>query len=259
MSTPIIISIIILIILVSIVLVFIGQAREKAKIEKIRKVNSLQDRYRRLKRLAEELPAQYLAKEIKILVLERSIDSLRELSALQGDSFKYEESLQADLELLNTLKEAEYKPKSAPITDEAQAKEVQSLLEILQKFIEAQKKKGFIEASSAKKHIQLIAYYTAKSKADFYANKAKANISKDKLRLAIHNYHNAITELEAVKTLTVAQKTIKAYRIKIKELDKLADDKKAVKEDKPESIDDEWKSFVGDDEDPWKKKNAYDD
>ncbi|MCP5206680.1 MAG: hypothetical protein H7A01_05720 [Hahellaceae bacterium] len=258
MSAPVIITIIVVIIAVSIALIFIGQARERAKIERIRRANTLQDRCRRLKRLTTDLPPQYLAKELKILIIERSIDTLNELKQLQKADFKHGATLQDEESSLELLKQSTEKPQAVPIVDEVQAKEVQGLLEALQKFVEAQRKKGNIDNASAKKHIQHITYYAAKSKADYYANKAKANIQLKKWRLAIHQYHSAIAELEPLKALTVAQKAIQAYKVRIKELDNLAEEEKKVAAAKPEEKPDEWKSFIGDD-DQWKKKNAYDD
>lgn len=260
MGAPVIITIIVIIIAISIALIFVGQARERAKIEKIRKVNSLQDLCRRLKRLTDELPPQYLAKELKLLIIERSIETLNELKDIQKSDFRHEATLQNEMGLLEQSKQSTEKPEPVPIVNEVQAKEVQALLEILQKFVDAQRKKGNIDGASAKKHIQHITYFAAKSKADYYSNKAKANIKSKKWRLAIHLYHNAITELEPVKALTIAQKAILSYKLKIKELDKMAEDEKKIAATvKPATDkDDAWKEFGGDD-DPWKKKNAYDD
>ncbi|ARU57297.1 MAG: hypothetical protein MI864_16545 [Pseudomonadales bacterium] len=258
MSAPVVISIIVLIIFVSITILFIGQAREKAKIEKIRKANTLQDRYRRLKRISLDLPPQYLPRELKILLLERCIDTLNELKVIQNEKFKYASSLVEDTALLEQIKASKEKPKPQQITNEAQAKEVRTLLEALIKFIQNQSKKGFLEKSLAKKHTSFITYMASRSKADYYAAKAKEAISQNKLRIAIHNFHNAIGELEPTKSMTASQKAIQAYKIKIKELEKLADKVSKEGSEKKESMDKEWSEFMQDDDD-WKKKNAYDD
>lgn len=104
MSSALILSIIVLIIVLSMIVVFVAQAREKAKLEAARKANALLDRYRRLKRIINEVPPQYLANEIRLLLLDRSIETLEELRELKGNDFRYQAQVDEDQELLSNFK-----------------------------------------------------------------------------------------------------------------------------------------------------------
>ena len=264
MSVTAITIIIILIILGSILILFISQAREKARIEKIRKTNALQDKYRRMQRLVTEIPPQYLNKELRIMVLEACIDALTKLKVLKP-SPELESKLGASLASLQEVKDSKENPKPVPIKDDATAKEVSKLLELLFRFIERQRATKKIDSTTSKKYLVYINYLISKSKADISINKAKESQKTGKVRAAIHNYHNAVSEMTRIKDNPLAIKAIKSYRTKIKELEVLAEQEakgRSPEEEETEegSMNKEWDSYLEKDkEDPWKKKNAYDD
>lgn len=261
MSATAITIIIILIILGSITVLFISQAREKARIEKVRKANSLQDRYRRVQRLINEIPPQYLNNELRIMILERSIETLTELATLKSDP-SIQSNIQNDKQALNTIKEAKEAPKPVPIKDEASAKEISKLLELLYRFIERQRAMKKLDQTTSKKYLVYISYLISKVKADLAVSKAKEAQKNGKLRVAIHNFHNAVSEMMRIKENPMAVKAINSYKVKIKQLEEIAD-----KEGKDETLDaeaekevknKEWDDFLDKDDD-WQKKNAYDD
>lgn len=263
MSATTITIIIILIILGSIATLFISQAREKARIEKIRKINALQDKYRRMQRFLTEIPPQYLNKELRILILENCIDSLNKLKVYKSDP-----ALEAKF-LLNTtalqeVKSTKETPKPVIIKDDATAKEVSKLLELLFRFIERQRAIKKIDPATSKKYLIYINYLISKSKSDLFIVSAKESHKSGKLHAAIHNYHNAIAEMTRIKDNPLAIKAIKNYRVKIKELETLASQEGAEnKQTEPSTeagaLNKQWDSFEKEKEDPWKKKNAYDD
>jgi len=264
MSVTAITIIIILIILGSIAILFISQAREKARIEKIRKTNALQDKYRRMQRLITEIPPQYLNKELRIMILESCIDTLTKLKGL-NPATELESKISINTTALQEVKDSKETPKSVPIKDDATAKEVSKLLELLFRFIERQRATKKIDPTTSKKYLIYINYLISKSKADLAISKAKESQKSGKLRAAIHNYHNAVSEMTRIKDNPLAIKAIKSYRVKIKELEVLAEQE--GKEPTPDtqqteegSLNKEWDSYLEKDkEDPWKKKNAYDD
>lgn len=263
MSVTAITITIILIILGSITVLFVSQAREKARIEKIRKTNALQDKYRRLQRFITEIPPQYLNKELRIMILDGCIDALTQLRTLKP-SQELEAKFTATSASLKEAKESTQNPKPIPVKDDASAKEVSKLLELLFRFIERQRATKKIDPTISKKYLVYINYLISKSKADIAIKKAKESQQAGKLRVAIHNYHNAVSEMTRIKDNPLAIKAIKSYRIKIKELEALADQEgKAPTDDeqnKEDSLNKEWDSYLDkDEEDPWKKKNAYDD
>ncbi|MFT6904122.1 MAG: hypothetical protein ACJAS1_000767, partial [Oleiphilaceae bacterium] len=72
MSTTTITIIIFTVIFLSIGAMYLSQARERARIEKIRRTNICNERYQRMQLLLHDLPPQYLNNELRIMIAERS-------------------------------------------------------------------------------------------------------------------------------------------------------------------------------------------
>jgi hypothetical protein len=261
MSATAITIVIILIILGSIAVLFISQAREKARIEKVRKTNAFQDRYRRLQRLINEIPPQYLNNELRVMILERSIETLTELSRLKSDP-SIASNIEKDQQALTAVKESKEAPKPVPIKDEASSKEISKLLELLYRFIERQRAMKKLDQATSKKYLVYISYLISKAKADLAVVKAKEAEKSGKPRVAIHNFHNAVSEMMRIKENPLAIKAINGYKAKIKHLEEIADnegkDEQLDPEADTESRNKEWDDYL-DKGDDWQKKNAYDD
>ncbi|UZE97926.1 hypothetical protein [Alkalimarinus alittae] len=260
MSATTITIIIVLIIIGSVAVLVISQAKEKARIEKVRKINSMQDRYRRLQRFLSEIPPQYLNKELRTMIIQRGIETLNELSKFKSDP-ALKTKLQQDQEALKVVQASNEPPQPVQIKDEATAKEISKLLELLYRFIERQRAMKKIDQASGKKYLVYISYLISKSKADLVVTKAEAELKNGKPRIAINNYHNAISVMMRIKDNPLAVKAINGYKAKIKELDELAS-KQAAKPLEGQATEDtankEWDSFL-DEDDTWQKKNTYDD
>ncbi|PIE43742.1 MAG: hypothetical protein CSA50_03835 [Gammaproteobacteria bacterium] len=262
MSNSIAISIIVFIIFGSIVIIFVAQAREKAQLAAARRANVLADRYRRLQRILDDIPNQYLAKEIRLLLLERSVETLEQIKKLKGDAFRFQRQLDADQQSIENLKNGDVKETAEPIADEEKVNEVRTLLQTVISFLESQRQKGNISSQLASAQSDKLRYYIVKSKADLYENRANAAIKLGRLRVAIHNFQSAITELEAIASIATAQDAIAAFRIKINEIEKrIAEEEDTAKvksETEKRAADKEWDNYIGGEEE-WKKKNTYDD
>lgn len=260
MSTTTITIIIFLIIIMSITAIYISQARERARMQKIRRSNICNERYQRMQQLLHELPPQYLNNELRIMIAERSAETLNELLRLNKDA-RHEGYLKADLEYLKQLRENNPKFKAVKITSEAKAKEVRTNLEVLHRFIESQHKNKRIPANNAKKYLDHISLSICQSKADLFD--ARATAAKEKPRVAIHNYHSAIDALKPVAQNPKAVKIAQHYKAKIKQLEAEADKKIQTTQQKnptaPSAENSEWDSFMEEDKDTWQKKNTYDD
>jgi len=228
--------------------VFMAQARERARIEKIRKTNQLSERHRRMQQLLYDLPPQYLNNELRIMIAQRSVDTVNELIKLQ-DNTKLQKYLADDVQFLTELKEKNPTFKPVPIQTEAKAKEVRNSLEVLHKFIETQLKQKRVDVSTA----------ICQSRADLFIGLAEASM-KTKPRVAIHNLHSAIDAYKEFSKHPQAVKVIASYRIKIKELEalavqnsqKLKDKEKQsdtteqnLEQEKPQNK--EWDKFLDDD------------
>ncbi len=217
------------------------------------------DRYQRMQQLLHDLPPQYLNNELRIMILERSIETLHELVQLNRDS-KYESYLKNDIENLKQIREQNPNFPPVAVNNEAKAKEVRSNLEILFRFIESQHRNKRLTAPVAKKYLDFIKLSICQSKADMFCSRAESAKAKGKPRVAIHNYHSAIDAYKALSEHPQALKAIQQLRINIKALEAEAEQQtqslKTTPE--PEKENTEWDSFLKDDN-SWQKKNTYDD
>jgi len=259
MSVTTITILIILIILGSIAFLAISQARERAKITRARKWNSLQDSFRHMQRLLSDLPPQYLNNELRIILLQRALEILGEQKQLNNNPEIDKKAMNIQ-ETIKLIHDNKFKLSPRSLTTEAQGKEARQLMETLVKFIETQVKKKRIAPATAQKHIQHTIFLICQSKSDYFYSKAVSAEKSEKPRIAIHNYHNAISEFKRMKDNPLAIKAINLYKSKIRALEKIADaNNLALKKDPvtPEN-NAEWDKFLEHD-DQWKKKNAYDD
>jgi hypothetical protein len=259
MSTTTITIIIFTVIFLSIGAMYLSQARERARIEKIRRTNICNERYQRMQLLLHDLPPQYLNNELRIMIAERSAETLKELLRINPNP-RHEGYLKSDQDYIKRLRENDPKFPKVAINSEAKAKEVRDNLEALHRFIESQHKNKRLPAVNAKKYLDYISFSICQSKADLFCNRAEA--AKAKPRVAIHNYHSAIDAFKGLANHPQAVKAIQQFKAKIKALEAEADHvNKAVKEKNPTDTtgqNNEWNSFM-EKKDTWQKKNNYDD
>lgn len=256
MSTTTITIVIFSAIILSVFAIYISQARERARIEKIRRTNVCNERYQRMQQLLHDLPPQYLNNELRIMIAERSVETLNELVRLTKDP-RHEGYLKSDLDYLKQLRENNPKFSAVKVTSEAKAKEVRNNLEVLQRFIQSQHKNKQLPAANAKKYLDFIALSICQSKADMFD--ARANAAKGKPRVAIHNYHCAIDVFKPLASNPQAIKIIQQYKLKIKQAEAEAGKKnQTTKPADATGENEEWDSFL-EDKGTWQKKNTYDD
>jgi hypothetical protein len=240
--------------------IYLAQARERARIEKIRKINILTERHNRMQQLLHELPPQYLNNELRIMIGESAVETAAELIQINNND-RLKGYLAADHEYLKELREKNPKFPPVPVKTEAKAKEVRGYLEVLQRYIQTQHKRKRLPAANAKKYLDHITISICQSKADLFCGRAEDANSKGKPRVSIHNYHSAIDAFKEYAKHPVAAKSISIYRAKIKALEELASQnsqkpkEQSGANNKPEN--EEWDSFMDQGND-WQKKNDYD-
>jgi len=239
--------------------IYFAQARERARIEKIRKSNVLTERHRRMQQLLHDLPPQYINNELRIMIAERSVQTLNELLQLNNND-RLKGYLAADHDYLKQIREKNPKFQAIPVKTEEKAKEVRTILEILQRFIQTQHKNKQLTAASTKKYLDHITLSICQSKADLFCGRAEQANKNGKPRVAIHNYHSAIDAFKEFIQNPQAAKSVSMYKAKIKALEELADQNNQKLKEKAASGEEqgnsEWDSFGK--EDDWQKKNDYD-
>ncbi len=259
MPTTTITIIIFAVIFLSIGVLYLSQARERARIEKVRRTNICNERYQRMQQLLHELPPQYLNNELRIMIAERSAETLKELLRINSNP-RHEAYLKSDLDYIKQLRENNPKFPKVAINSEVKAKEARNNLEVLHRFIESQHKNKRISGANAKKYLDYITFSICQSRADLYCTKAE--VAKDKPRVAIHNYHCAIDAYKPLANHPQAVKTIQQLKATIKALEQ-----EAQQQNNPKKADDsinkeiknkEWDSFL-EDKDTFQKKKNFDD
>lgn len=259
MSTTIIVVIFFLLVLASIGVIGFIQMRERARIERQRKLTQLENTHLRMRRLIAELPSQYLTQELKILLIDRAIEVLQELQILKHDPARDALLAEDRASRENILKGRDKVPPSR-IESPARAKEVQHLLEALFHFIETQQHARKLDGKLARNYLKYVLYLIHRTRADLMIHQAREMTKQGQLRKAISHYHNVLGELERCKDYPLAQKTILSVKTTLNELRVQADQQSANagKNKNTEKLDKEWQAFSKEDE-SWKKKADYDE
>jgi vacuolar-type H+-ATPase subunit I/STV1 len=243
------------IICIGIALTVYLQARERAKIEKIRRITMLNERMINLQRLLSDLPPQYLNNALRLLIAKQSLITAKDLFQLKPNK-RIRSYLDHSAEQLKSFQEAGPAPKAVPITDEAQAREARELLQILYTFLHRLHRTNAIDDKQAKQYIGHVGYLAHKSKADVYAMRGEQAQAANKIRSAIHAYHNAVESLGAVSSHPEAVANLEDYRTRIKKLTKIAEaNNQRVKEEAQKKIENssEWEEYLEEDKrDPYK-------
>ena len=263
MTVTAIIIILIALALLGVALLVVSQMREKARIERMRRVKTLEDSHSLLRRFIDELPPSYLDKTLKRVILERALEVAKQLRSI-GAPGEVEARIESDQAALSALEAGDPGgPGEVPMNDQTRVKEVRNLLQMLFRFVERQKAAGRLSADVAREQLRTILFLVHNVYAELMVHQAQEYYQTQKYRRAIHCYHLAASELEKSKDHPQAVELVKKYRERIKELNRLAsgDDsgkKQEKKQAVPSSVNREWDEFVHEEE-AWKKKADYDD
>lgn len=256
MDTTMIVLLLAAIVTVSIVIIVGVQMRERARIERARKITALEDAYKRSSRLLSELPGQYLTNELKLLLIRSMEDSCRSLVSLKSGSDVA--AWQASTaELRRKVENNDDQRTPVKIDSPDKSNYVQELLQNLFRMIEGMHKAGQIDAPTAKKNLKFVLFLVHKTHADLHVFQARDHVRQNQIRKAIHAYHLASTEMGKSRDNPLALKAVKSFRTRIKELEAMEKDgQQSHHEEGQSKLDREWDTFLHDDE--WRKKADYD-
>lgn len=257
MNTTTIVILLAAVVTVSIGIIVMSQMREKARIERARKITAQQDAYNRANRLLSEIPGQYLTADLKLLLVKRMEDACNELGGLKSNLpvKKWQESA---LQLKTQILEKQDTRTPVKIDSPEKSTYVKELLQNLFKMIESMHKSRRIDGATAKKNLKYVLFLVHKTHADLHVFQARDYVRQNQIRKAIHAYHLASTEMGKSRDNPLAMKAVKSFRTRIKELEALnADGKDTESAESQSKLDREWDTFLHDDE--WKKKADYDD
>jgi len=257
MDTTMIVLLLAAIVTVSIALIVASQMRERARIERARKITALEDQYKRANRLLSELPGQYLTNDLKLLLIRNMEETCRALVALKSSSSV--SSWQTSIaELRKKVESNDDQRPPVKIDSPDKSNYVQELLQNLFKMIESMHKAGQVDGPTAKKNLKFVLFLVHKTHADLNVYQARDYVKQNQFRKAIHAYHLASTEMGKSRDNPLAVKAVKSFRTRIKELEAIEKGETAQPAEEGHSkLDREWDNFLHDDE--WRKKADYDD
>jgi hypothetical protein len=185
MDTTTIVLLLAAIVTVSLVIIVISQMREKARIERVRKMTAREDEYNRAYRLFSEIPAQYLSPDLKLLLLKRMEEACHDLAALKSDQ-PVSDWLETIKQTRKQVLENNDNRASVRIDSPEKATYVKELLQSLFKMIEAMHKAGRLDTASAKKNLKHVLFLVHKTHADLHVFQARDHIRQNQIRKAIH-------------------------------------------------------------------------
>jgi len=261
MSTLNIIIVCVILIVVSILLIFLSQSREKARLERMRRITALEDAHSRMLRILDELPPQCLTKELRLLLIDRAIDICGELGSI-NTRLDVESMLAADQQRRHQIMGEQSADQAPAAIDTAEkATNARALLESLFRFVENRHKIGALDSGRARQYLREILFQVYRVKADYLVFQAREQERRNEPRKAIHFLNLACTEMAKSKDNPAAQRAIAAYRKKIQQLEEIASGGKSTRKvvsATEQKIDREWNDFM-EEEEGWKKKADYDD
>ncbi len=259
MSTLNIIIVCVVLIVVSILLIFLSQAREKARLERMRRITALEDAHSRMLRMLDELPPQCLTQELRLLLVDRAIEICGELGSM-NTRLDVESMLAADQQRRQQIIGGQT-ASPTPIDSADKATNARALLETLFRFVETRHKIGALDSGRARQYLREILFQVHRVKAEYLVFQAREQERRNEARKAIHFLNLACSELAKSKENPVAQRAIATYRQKIQQLEETASGGKKPKKvgaSADEKITREWNDFM-EEEEGWKKKADYDD
>ncbi|GAB5476928.1 MAG: hypothetical protein Marn2KO_03950 [Marinobacter nauticus] len=256
MDTTTIVLLLAAIVTVSLVIIVFSQMREKARIERVRKMTAQEDAYNKAYRLLTEIPGQYLTPDLKLLLLKRMEDACQELIALKSDQ-PVKQWLENIAQTKKQILEKNDQRPPVKVDSPEKSTYIKELLQALFKLIEAMHKAGRIDSATAKKNLKYVLFLVHKTHADLHVFQARDFIRQNQIRKAIHAYHLASTEMGKSRDNPLAMKAVKSFRTRIKELEEMSTEGK-MNEESHSKLDKEWDNFLQDDG-TWKKKADYDD
>ncbi len=251
------------IVVILIGIAYINQQMDKNRIERSRIAQNLHDQINMLESLLRDLPPHYLHKGLKRLLTESMMYKANHLFSVGDKNQKTfaKQMLGEAQNLLNQIAKQQNEPKEVPLKTAEQVRRTRNLLEVLNQHILSLARAGKVGKDKAKSYHTLVKYLYTQAAFEFYRARAEELESKNKLRGAIHQYYQEVTELE--KFANKNGDRIEYVRSKITALKRKADEEALEKrnhqidKNKPTELE-KGMQVLSADEEAGKMKQVYD-
>lgn len=228
------------------------QLKEQARLTKLRKISTLNNQLRQVRRYLDEMPPQYQPKDMRLWLFSRMLAIYDELIILQPDATltRRRAHLAEEITEFKTSKE---KRRAKSMNDELIITEVKRLFESFKSFLIVSQLEKSIPSDIAERYSKLLDFYHYKVSSDYHGHLARKAFLSGQMESAIDLYKKALSQLAPIKESTEAQTIILKYEELLQEIeDDLALQKaeeeasKSMDNEDEEDLDDEWSKFIED-------------
>ncbi|SBS28749.1 hypothetical protein MSP8886_01300 [Marinomonas spartinae] len=225
------------------------QLKEQARIEKLRKIASINNQIRQVRRYLDDLPPQYQPKDMRLWLFSRMVTLYDELIQFEPNSALQRRKSHLEQEMTE-FQSSKQKRRAKPINDELLIMELKRLLESFHFFIKQSVKEKTLNSDTGARYEGLLLFYKYKLNADFHAYLGRQAFLTGKMDAALSSYKEALSQLAPVKDNPETLSSIKQLEGIIDEIEKELDAKREAEEttveDEESSINDEWDKFMDD-------------
>jgi len=170
------------------------QRHQNAQLEKMRRVAQLTHAYRLTQRYLHRIPPQYLTRECRLLLLERSITFLVKLKKETPENQLISSKMFRNQAMLDELQTNFVTPPPVTLKTALEAREVQVNLIDFSRFIEIQARSAAVPRSMADEITPQLNWLAVKCITDFHRDQGGLASVKKEYRLVVYHYTNAINE-----------------------------------------------------------------
>lgn len=254
MSTLFIIGLVTLSLVVLVAVAITLQTIEKNNKEKRRLEAALKTRARNFQHMIEGFPEGFLNRDLRLLVckcLQEVYGQLINLNPKNGIYSKNKITVDQQIEAIRNQGET---AKKVHLTDPAQIKEIQKLLQSLYGFISKLNKSRSLTNDEAKAYGLQVRQLMVQSTLDALLTGVNDSIAKNKPRLAIHYLHMVLDKLNKENGNGHYSDKITQYKAQMAELEQAA----IAQESRRKEADEEWDKVGNEEDGSWKKNAVYD-
>lgn len=176
-------------------LFYVSHAIEKQRRQKALMIANLSDYAFRLQRLLDFIPAAYLSKEVRLLLLNQIKKRMEKLIELAPDNEKFAKKLDSCNTQIADIQSTSTPPQAPQLKTPEEANELRTLLQELSKVIEYFVQSKVLPAAEAQRHMVSIQNSFIDANLNYLLQMGQAARQEKKPKLAIHHYQKALAEM----------------------------------------------------------------
>lgn len=176
-------------------LFYVSHAIEKQRRQKAILVANLSDYAFRLQRLLDFIPAAYINKEIRLLLLGQVRKRMEKLVELAPQNEKFSKKLESCNAQIADTQSTTVAPQAPQLKTPEEANELRTLLQELSKAIEYFAQSKVIPVAEAQRHLASIQQSFFEANLNYLIQMGQASRQEKKPKLALHHFQKAQAEM----------------------------------------------------------------